>query len=66
MDFETALRFAMNDLSCKEQYFFTPTALLNSASRRANTNISQAAPAQRAKGKGNGKDGKENLSNKDS
>jgi hypothetical protein len=59
MDFEAALDFAMNDLSCKEQYFITPTALLNSASRRSGSHSVQAIPAQQAKGKGNGNDSKD-------
>jgi hypothetical protein len=59
MDFEAALDFAMNDLSCKEQYFITPTALLNSAARRTGSSNVQAAPAQHAKGKGNGSDSKD-------
>jgi hypothetical protein len=64
LDFEAALHFAMNDLSCKEQYFITPTALLNSASRRANTNMPHAGPTLQAKGKGKGKEGKEYMSNR--
>ena len=48
-DFEQALTFAREDLSCKEQYFITPTALL-AASRKLPATLQD-------KGKGKGDKG---------
>ena len=64
LDFEAALNFAKTDLSCKEQYFITPTALLSST-RRHGSNVSSTSSAAmhsrvtppasvKGRGKGNG------------
>ena len=59
MDFEAALNFAKEDLSCKEQYFITPTAMLAASSRgHPVAQHVQTGVGGPAKGKGKGSAGK--------
>ena len=58
-DFEAALNFAKEDLSCKEQYFITPTAMLAASRRTAPSPLPLlAGSVAPSKGKGKGGEGK--------